>query len=141
MPKAKLLRVEIEIEPEDIPWEEFASGVPEYDAEDRARIEAGTMEYVRYHVGVEYGLPTEDTPGSLRIHRTGDSLGGIGVLTGSVEERNDTNRYMKAELTNSVNVLAAELSKFGIPKASVQRLGREAIEDALLEGRGVAEAS
>jgi hypothetical protein len=88
---------------EDIDWKDlYESGDPVYDAEAKAQVEAGVLEYYQLlvKVRVHYGKGGErDFIGSL---------GGIGVLSDTTQHLKEAREYLRSEIREVANEAFAE---------------------------------
>ena len=129
MAAPRLMRIQIESGPEGSP-EFFLMGDEKYDAEDRARLASGDLEYVWLLMKIEYGLPRGEGHNGVtfHLHDTAESLGGIQILTDTEKHRTEARDILREELGNMLDEATTELRTIGVPPAEVERVGKEAID-------------
>lgn len=124
-----VIEVRANIEDDDFPSAGDLSSDDEYNKEFLERLGNQTAAYSRILLRVQYQLANSD-----RVHETGDSLGGIQSYVGDQKERSEALKYIRSEFENMVSVLADELKRIGIPKASWAGLAKTATDECIDSG-------
>ena len=124
MGNGHLVSISAEVENDPEGWE-IVSGFdqpPEELEEQRQRLEAQTEAILQYVITVRYVLGT-----SGHIHTVYGSLGGIDVLTGTAEEREQARKDIFDDMTNDISELTGELKPI-LTASELKKFRREAKE-------------
>lgn len=138
MSKPKVISVTVEVGSDEISFSDLKGNLSddeEYNKDFMERLEHQNADILSLLIEVTYG--TDIGHGNMRLHHTGDSLGGVQVYTGSDVERRDAEKYVRSELETMLTALAEELYKtLGLDARSIRKAGKEAIENVLINGVG-----